>query len=205
MEGFVTICGLHREADVADVAALGPDAMGLIFWRPSKRYVEPSLVRSWTADLPPEILKVGVFVDCAVQEVRKIVKDAGLDVVQLHGGESPETCRGVPGRTWKAVHLDRDPGLDVEGYPVDAFLIDSYSGKSPGGTGITANWDRAATFVAEQQIPVILAGGLRPDNVRESILRTRPWGVDVSSGVEAKPGEKDLGKVKEFIWQCRSL
>ena len=132
-------------------------------------------------------------------------EDAGLDGGQRHGGESPETCRGVPGRTWKAVHLDRDPGLDVEGYPVDAFLIDSYSGKSPGGTGITANWDRAATFVAEQQIPVILAGGLRPDNVRESILRTRPWGVDVSSGVEAKPGEKDLGKVKEFIWQCRSL
>lgn len=187
------------------IAALRPDAVGFNFWPSSKRYVEPDQVRAWTRDLPREILKVGVFVDMDPDGVERIVEDAGLDIAQLHGRETPEICSRVPARTWKAIHLDRDPGADLTGYQVDAFLVDSYSAKSPGGTGKTVNWDRAAEFIADRSTPVILAGGLTPDNVRESILRTRPWGVDVSSGVEAKPGEKDPKKVEEFILACRSL
>jgi len=205
MDVFVKICGLHREIDVKRVAALRPDAMGFNFWPSSKRHVEPGQVREWTRDLSPEILKVGIFVDMDPEGVAQVVEDAALDIVQLHGSESAEICNRVFAPTWKVVHLDRVPGIDVAGYQVDAFLVDSYSTESPGGTGKTVNWDRAAEFIADRSTPVILAGGLTPDNVRESILRTRPWGVDVSSGVEARPGEKDLTKVEEFILQCRNL
>jgi phosphoribosylanthranilate isomerase len=205
MDVFVKICGLHREIDVERVATLRPDAMGFVFWPSSKRNVEPAQVREWTRDLPPEILKVGVFVDLDPEGVERIAECAGLDVVQLHGSETPEICSQVSTCTWKAIHLDRDPATEVSGYQVDAFLVDSYSAESPGGTGKTVHWGRAAEFVAEQSTPVVLAGGLTPENVRESIFRTRPWGVDVSSGVEVRPGEKDPKKVEEFILQCRSL
>jgi len=201
---FVKICGLARCEDVQAVAHMQPDALGFIFWPGSPRYVEPEQVAEWTKTLPPGLLKVGVFVDDSPEEVSRVVKVARLDVAQLHGLEEPGVAAALPCRVWKVVHLDRVSVGSLAAYSVDAFLADSYSATSPGGTGQVADWSLVRDFVDQQTTPVILAGGLHPENVREAIETVRPWGVDVSSGVEAEPGRKDLEKVREFIKQCRS-
>lgn len=201
---FVKICGLGHPGDIDAVAAMEPDAMGFIFWSRSPRYVKPEEVAAWAADVPRTIRKVGVFVDESAQTVREIAETAGLDVLQLHGDEDPGYVASLTGPVWKAIHLDRFDTDRASAYPVDAFLVDSYSSKAPGGTGRTVDWDRARAFIDAEPTPVLLAGGLRPENVTEAIRRTRPWGVDVSSGVEAEPGRKDLNRVKAFIEQCRN-
>jgi phosphoribosylanthranilate isomerase len=200
---FVKICGLCRAGDVEAVGALAPDAMGFVFWPRSPRAVTPGQVGDWTRGLPPGIRKVGVFVDASVTEIRRAVDEAGLDVVQLHGAETPELCKAFDVPVWKALHLDRLPDGPLSGYPVDAFLVDSYSSTSPGGTGIAADWQAAAAFVEDAPRRVLLAGGLTPRTVREAIRVVGPWGVDVSSGVEAAPGRKDMHRVGAFIEQCR--
>ncbi len=185
------------------VAALKPNAMGFVFWRRSKRAVTPEQVAEWTRDLPASIWKVGVFVDSPLSEIGRAIKRANLDVVQLHGHEPPEVCNVIPVRVWKAVHLGRGDVEQADLYHVDAFLLDSYTAESPGGTGLVADWDRAREFVKTTRTPVLLAGGLTPENVREAIRKVKPWGVDVSSGVELRPGRKDVEKVRMFIQQCR--
>jgi len=203
---FVKICGLTRLRDVEEVVECGPDAIGFVFWSGSPRCVDPEEVGHWTRHLRRKVLRVGVFVDASRDEIMRAVRVAGLDIVQLHGQESPDFCRGLPFKRWKALHLDRAQGQVWREYQVDAFLADSYSAAMPGGTGRTADWDRVRRFVKEAApTPVILAGGLTPENVREAVRRVRPWGVDVSSGVEVSPGRKDIGKVREFIRQCRAL
>jgi phosphoribosylanthranilate isomerase len=235
---MVKICGLCSEADVRAVAGLRPNAMGFVFWSGSKRAVVPADVASWTRNLPPGILKVGVFVDTAVKDVERIVREAGLDVVQWHGFHivgsrnsplQPDKNGGRSSATpfsndwkkspqvfpmigkiirkvskyWKVVYLDRgEPGPEEAAF-VDAFLVDHYSAVSPGGTGQVADWAAARDFVRRCAKPVILAGGLTPENVVEAIRAVRPWGVDVSSGVELSPGHKDLKKVERFIQACR--
>ena len=201
---FVKICGLARAADVAAVARLAPDALGFVFWPGSRRAVRAEEVRDWVRGLPAHLLKVGVFVDAPADEVRRTVETAGLDVAQLHGGETPEDFADVPFRLWRSVSLR--PGVDphLDGWFVDAFLVDSYSPQSPGGTGQVGDWAAARDFVRQTPQRVLLAGGLTPGNVRAAAQAVRPWGVDVSSGVEARPREKDLAKVKAFIEQCRA-
>lgn len=200
----VKICGICRGGDAAAVAALAPDAMGFVFHPASPRAVRPAEVAAWTRGLPASIVKVGVFVDLPPAEVAAAVAEAGLDVAQLHGRESPSQCREVGAPVWKALHLERPLPAPVDAYPVDAFLVDGYASSSPGGTGVRADWDRAAAFAGAAPRPVWLAGGLHPGNVAEAIRRVRPYGVDVSSGVESRPGRKDLQKVKDFIEQCRT-
>jgi phosphoribosylanthranilate isomerase len=201
---FVKICGLARASDVDAVAALAPDAVGFVFWPESRRAVLPADVAAWTRDFPSDILKVGVFVDASRDEVSRARDDAALDIVQLHGEEDAEFCRSIPSPCWKAVHLDRIGAQRAAAYPVDALLIDSYSPLLPGGTGKTVDWNAAGKFIAGCDTPVLLSGGLHPGNVAEAVDRTRPWGVDVSSGLESRPGEKDISKVKDFIRQCRT-
>ncbi|NCC49612.1 MAG: phosphoribosylanthranilate isomerase [Spartobacteria bacterium] len=200
---FVKICGLTSAEDVRAVVALKPDAVGFVFWAPSKRYVTPRQVAEWAALIPSDILKVGVFVDAGRDVILETVRQAGLEVVQLHGGEAPEACDGFPVQVWKALHLDRVDERSLSAYQVDAFLIDSYSTDAPGGTGRCCDWRAVRTFVEKVSTPVLLAGGLESANVREALEQTRPWGVDVSSGVEKAPGVKDRLLVKEFIEQCR--
>lgn len=200
---LVKICGIASRTDAEAVARLRPDAMGFVFWAGSPRAVTPREVASWP--LPPGILKVGVFVDAPPAEVARTVAAAGLDVAQLHGRETPADGVAVGGRVWKALRLG-DPAMpSPDGYRVDAFLLDRYSPESPGGTGRRADWELARRLVETLAAPAILAGGLDPDNVQDAVRAVRPWGVDVSSGVEASPGRKDLGKVRRFIEQCRAL
>ncbi len=211
---FVKICGLANAADVAAVAALKPDALGFVLWPKSKRAVRPEQVAEWTRDLPPGLLKVGVVVDESVADIRRAVDVAQLDVIQWHGFPSlgkadagffqalEKTLSGVS-KLWKVVRLDREttppPAF------VDALVLDSYSPAAPGGTGQTVDWTAARAFVAASRTKVLLAGGLRAENIAEAIRAVRPWGVDVSSGVEAQPGKKDLAAVKRFIETCRAM
>lgn len=202
----IKICGCANAHDVQAVAALQPDAMGFIFCARSPRHVTAEAVRDWTADWPSAIAKVGVFVDSPLATIKAIVATARLDVVQLHGTESPAFCTALGGRVWKAIALNRlSPGARPD-YPVgvEALLLDYQRGAQRGGTGCTLDWAQAAAMVRQVPQRVVLAGGLTPDNVQEAVTTVRPWGVDVSSGVEQVPGRKDMGKVKEFIDRCRA-
>ncbi|TAN38116.1 MAG: phosphoribosylanthranilate isomerase [Verrucomicrobia bacterium] len=220
---FIKICGLANAADLAAVAALKPDALGFVLWPKSPRAVRPEQIAEWTRDLPPGLLKIGVFVDPDADAIRRAVEIARLDVVQWHGfpklGKSyttffqalEKTLSGVSKvyppaaapeaiRVWTVVRLDREPAPAF----VDAVVLDSYSPATPGGTGQTLDWTAARAFVAASTTKVLLAGGLRPENVAEAIRVVQPWGVDVSSGVEAQPGKKNLDAVKRFIELCRA-
>lgn len=213
----IKICGVANAADAEAVAALKPDFMGFIFWPGSKRCVKPEDVGAWAKHLPP-VPRVGVFVDATPDEVRRAVEGGGLSVVQLHGREVAESFRGLAQRLWQVMRIrpvdSAAPSSDEEGRTgfrvpeapafVDALMLDTYSPTSPGGTGVTGDWDLARRFVAASEKPVLLAGGLTPRNVAEAIRVVRPWGVDVSSGVEERPGKKDLSKVKDFIHAARN-
>ncbi len=203
MSIFVKICGLCRGEDVEAAAALRPDALGFVFWRRSPRAVWPEDVAAWTRGLPPDIERVGVFVDESPAEVRVIAEAAGLTLVQLHGRESPAVCGESWPRVWKAFPLARGPEDMLKPYPVEAFVIDSGTASMPGGTGVVADWGAAAEFVRGSSRPVVLAGGLTPENVATAVGLVRPWGVDVSSGVESAPGRKDEVRMREFVNQCR--
>ncbi len=204
MRVMVKICGLRRPEDVAAVADLAPDAMGFVFWDKSRRYAPPETMAAAVAGIPAGILRVGVFVDAPRAHIRDVIRQLGLNVVQLHGSESPEDCRGFSVPVWKAIPADRCAPAEAARYPVDALVLDSYSAESPGGTGCVGDWDLVARWTRASPRPVVLAGGLAPGNVSAALQTVAPWGVDVCSGVEAAPGVKDLNKVKEFIRQCRA-
>lgn len=201
----VKICGCCSAADAALIADAGADAVGFIQWPGSKRYVEPEAVAAWTADLPAALLKVAVFVDADRDEIERVMATGRFDVAQLHGRELPALVDGLSVRCWKAVHLNRPPVAPPESYAVEAFLLDYHGGAQPGGTGQAVDWPAAAQWVEQSPKPVMLAGGLQPDNVADAIRVVRPAGVDVSSGVEAAVGRKDAAKVKDFIAACRSV
>ncbi len=202
---FVKICGIAREEDARRVGDLHPDAMGFVFWPGSKRCVKAEDVAAWTRRLPSGILKVGVFVDAPAEEVMRIRAAAGLDVVQLHGAEGPAFCKKISGALWKAVNASTFAADQAAHFQVDAFLVDSATAAAPGGTGVKADWGKARSFVEHSGRLVLLAGGLTPANVREAINTVHPWGVDVSSGVEAAPGAKDIDKVRAFIEESRGI
>lgn len=204
MNGFIKICGLANERDVTATLVLRPDAVGFIFWPKSPRGVTAEQVRAWTRNRMPEgVRKVGVFVDASVEELRRIAEVAELDILQLHGHEDAEKICSLDWPVWKVLHLDRLPA-EWENLPVERFLIDSGTVEMPGGTGVRVDTDRVAAFVKASKLPVVLAGGLKASTVGHAICQVRPAGVDVSSGVEARPGQKDLGAVEDFIQQARA-
>ncbi|MPM72087.1 N-(5'-phosphoribosyl)anthranilate isomerase [bioreactor metagenome] len=184
----VKICGLTRREDVELAAGLGADFLGFVLAPASKRYVPPERWRSLTENLPGHIRRVAVVVDPAPEtlaEIRKV-----FDVIQFHGSEPPELARGAG--SWKALHLEREFGKLKE-YDVEHFIIDS----ATGGSGVRCDWRTAAEAAKEYEI--LLAGGLTPDNVAEAIRQVKPWGVDVSGGVEAAPGIKSKEKLIRFM------
>ncbi|ACX52275.1 Phosphoribosylanthranilate isomerase [Ammonifex degensii KC4] len=196
----VKICGIKdRESALAAVEA-GADALGFVF-APSSRQVTPSLVREVVASLPPFVAAVGVFVDAPLEIVRELVEELRLSAVQLHGRETPEYLQKLKALTRVAVIkafrvATPDDLSGVEEYPADAYLFDTKVEGQMGGTGKSFDWEilRGRSFRA----PVILAGGLSPENVEPAIRIVRPYAVDVSSGVETK-GRKDPAKIRAFI------
>ncbi len=202
----VKICGLTNVDDALVAAEAGADALGFVFYPTSPRAVTPEQVAEIIRRLPPYVRTVGVFYNQDEQTIRAVVERCGLDAVQLQGDEPPALCERLGSRVIKAIHMkDRDSLAAMRAYKVRAFLLDTYSppetGGQPGGTGRTFDWSLAVE--AKQYGRVILAGGLTPENVRQAVEQVRPYGVDVSSGVECLPGRKDPEKVKRFITEAK--
>jgi phosphoribosylanthranilate isomerase len=197
----VKICGLTSAAQAEQCLRLGADAVGCVFYPPSPRHVSDETAAAICRAVSPDAIPVGVFVDEGFDAVMRKVATCGLGAVQLHGREAPELVRRLRGegvRVIKALFFGGRPEPETAGrYPADAFLVECAKGPLPGGNAMQWDWASARPLGAVH--PVILAGGLSPGNVAEAIAAARPSAVDVSSGVEASPGKKDLGKVAAFV------
>jgi phosphoribosylanthranilate isomerase len=199
----IKICGITSAADAAAAVAAGADALGFVFVPGTPRHVTAEAAAEIIATLPPFVTPVGVFVDQPAAAIVQIISCCRLGAVQLHGSEPPELARAMPVPAIKAFRIrSRDDLAPLAWYPARAFLLDSYLEGRPGGTGAAFPWEAAVG--APARAPIILAGGLTPDNVAEAVRRVRPYGVDVSSGVERAPGAKDRRKLEEFIAHVRS-
>lgn len=198
----VKICGITNYDDAAMAVSLGADALGFIFAQASPRKIEPAKAADIIRRLPPFIKSVGVFVNEDINKIRDIADYCGLDCIQLHGDETPETCETLMPRTIKAIRVKNDFDasrlLSYSG-KVRALLLDTYSEKAAGGTGKTFNWDKALE-IKTLGLPVILAGGLTTSNIAEAIRKVRPYGVDINSGIEKSPGIKDHELMKEMFF-----
>ena len=212
----IKICGITRSEDARACADAGVDAIGLVFWPGTPRVVSVETARAIVAALPPYLTVVGLFVDPEPTAVRAVLDAVAIDVLQFHGAEPPQLCRAFGRRYVKAIPVKDDVDLlesvslygDAAGVLFDAFR----EGDLPGGTGHAFDWTRlSAALRARIGVPVILSGGLSPGNVARAISDVEPWGVDVSSGVEArdaqgKPrrGIKDAARIRAFVQGVRS-
>jgi phosphoribosylanthranilate isomerase len=197
----IKVCGITNWTDARRAFEGGCDALGFNFYPPSPRYIEPAKARRIAARLPEGVAAVGVFVNESLEVVLRIARLVGLDYAQLHGEESPELLRDVTERlpaikAFRVVPRFRLASLGKY-EAAAAFLLDGFHPRLRGGTGRTVDWSLARR--AARYGPIVLAGGLRPENVAEAIRRARPAAVDVSSGVEAAPGRKDKVKLQDFL------
>jgi phosphoribosylanthranilate isomerase len=198
----VKICGVSDPADARRVADLGAWALGMIFWPQSPRACSLETAETIGADLHRRLKVVGVFVNASLDEVAATADRCNLAVVQLHGDEGPAYCREVARRTgakvMKAVRVRDAAQLhDLQRFHTDFHLLDAYSPRTPGGTGETFDWELARRH--PRTPPVVLSGGLDPENVGAAIETARPFAVDVASGTEAAPGRKDPAKLTAFF------
>lgn len=195
----VKICGITRPDDAAYAARLGVDAIGMVFYEPSPRYVSHTTARTIAESLPPFVTSVGLFVDAPVEEVLETLNVVRLDLLQFHGDETPEYCAqfGVP--YIKALRMRADVNVTAfaqQHYNASGILLDTYQQGVAGGTGQLFDWKMIPDDVP---LPVILAGGLDADNVARAITTVHPYAVDISGGIEASKGIKDHGKMSEFV------
>ena len=194
----VKICGITNLNDAQMAVNAGASALGFIFDKKSPRYVSPSKVRPIVEALPPFVTPVGVFVNCSEHAVRDICRLARVATVQFHGEESPGYCKRF--NHFKIIKAFRVSDVfdfkSVLQYKVDAYLFDTFQEETPGGTGKTFNWDLLKNYKFDK--PVILSGGLNPENVRQAVETVRPYAVDVSSGVEKSPGVKSYQLIQAF-------
>jgi phosphoribosylanthranilate isomerase len=200
----VKICGITRVEDGLACAQLGTDAIGLVFYAPSPRHVEVAQARAIMAALPPFVTTVGLFVDAPPNEVQAVLAQLPLDLLQFHGNEPADYCAGFGRPYLKAVRVR--PGVDLVQYAsayagAKALLLDAHVEGIAGGTGQAFDW---RLIPPNLSLPVILSGGLNPENVEEGIRRVKPAAVDVSSGVEAAKGIKDAGKIAAFMQGVRN-
>lgn len=201
----VKICGITNLPDAMASAEAGADALGFMFYEQSPRHITVEAAAALSHQLPPFVMKVGVFVNATEDLVLRAVRDCGLNLLQFHGDESPEYCLQFGLMTMKAFRIRDAASLQaLPTYPTDAWLLDAYSPRKPGGTGETFNWDLALQ-ARDLGRPIFLAGGLTPENVATAIHRAQPYGVDVSSSVEVSPGKKDHAKVRAFILAAKAV
>jgi len=199
----VKICGITNIEDALAAVAAGADAIGLMLYEPSPRFVSLERAAEIVRALPPFVAKVGVFVNASEQDVRRAIDDCGIDTLQFHGEEPPEFCRRFSLKVIKAFRVQDAGSLDAtREYPGTTWLLDSYVSGKHGGTGARLNWELAAGAVRSGG-RVILAGGLTPENAAAAVRRVLPFGLDVSSGVESAPGKKDPAKIRAFITAAR--
>ncbi len=198
----IKICGITNTIDALQAVDAGADALGFVFYKHSPRHVSPNVVKSIVVDLPPFVLPIGVFVNEEPEKVQTIMNECGLALAQIHGDESAGYCESLGRPVIRGIRLrDRNTLVAMAEYKgrarVRGFVLDTFSDAAYGGTGKTADWTLAAE--AARSFSFLLAGGLTPGNVQDAIRTVQPYGVDVSSGVEAAPGKKDPVKVKAFI------
>ena len=195
----VKICGITNPEDALMSVEAGADALGFVFFQGSPRYISPEQTAAIIRRLPPFVQTVGLFVNEDLATVNSVADQCGLDVIQLHGEETPEYCESVRRRVIKAFRvMDISTLESMLPYQVAGYLLDAWSPAAHGGTGRTFNWEIAAE-ATKRGHRIVLAGGLTPDNIVKSIRQVRPYGVDVSSGVESAPGRKDASKISRFI------
>ena len=195
----VKICGITNPEDALMSVEAGADALGFVFFQGSPRYISPEQAAAIIRRLPPFVQTVGLFVNEDLATVNSVADQCGLDVIQLHGEETPEYCESVRRRVIKAFRvMDISTLESMLLYQVAGYLLDAWSPAAHGGTGRTFNWEIAAE-ATKRGHRIVLAGGLTPDNIVKSIRQVRPYGVDVSSGVESAPGRKDASKISRFI------
>jgi phosphoribosylanthranilate isomerase len=198
----VKICGITNSEDAQVAVEAGADALGFIFFSQSPRNIPSAEAKRIIEGIPPFVAKVGVFVNEGFERILQIAKETGIDTVQLHGDELPELCEKIARENLKVIKAFRIKDGSSLGalmdFRVSALLLDSYVPGQLGGTGAKFNWDLAVR-AKDVGTPIILAGGLVPENVRDAISKVAPYGVDVSSGVESAAGRKDHAKVRAFI------
>ncbi len=199
----VKVCGITNSVDALKAVELGADALGFNFYPPSPRYVSPEKARAILAELPGEICNIALFVNEPRERVLEILSTGRLSEdrqafrgLQFHGEESRDYCRGWELKIIKAFRIkDRSSLAELSDFPADFYLLDSWT-PGYGGSGSSFSWDWLQGLAPDR---LILAGGLGIENVATAVQRVRPYGVDVCTGVEARPGVKDHGKLKEFI------
>ncbi|WP_441375123.1 phosphoribosylanthranilate isomerase [Acinetobacter lwoffii] len=198
------ICGITRIQDINSVVHAGADAIGLVFYPPSPRHVNIEQAQGLLQNIPAYVQVVGLFVNATADEIAAVLKQVPLDILQFHGDESPEQCQAIArqvGRRWyKAIQVkpDLDVVAEIQHYQTaggSAVLLDAWHPDLKGGTGHSFDWD---TF-PKLNIPLILAGGLNPDNIEQAILTTQAYAVDVSGGVESAKGIKDQQLIERFM------
>lgn len=200
------ICGITSVDDAVAAVSAGADAIGLVFYPKSPRHVGLEPAVAIARAVGPYVTVVGLFVDASAETVHDVLRHVPLHVLQFHGDESPAFCASFERPFYKAVRMAADVDVQqVEAAYAEAgavaMLLDSYSPAAPGGTGETFGWER---IPVERRLPLILAGGLTPDNVAQAVMQVRPYAVDVSSGVEITPGRKDSAKIAAFIRAVRT-
>jgi phosphoribosylanthranilate isomerase len=201
MRRFVKVCGVRTLADALECGRVGVDLVGFNFWPGSKRFIPVEEAARIADQLPPGLRTVGVFVNPGEAEVQRAFASGAIDLVQLHGDETPEFCRRFAGRYWKALRLTDEGSLAaLDAYTSEVILVDA-DAPGWGGSGRRASVELARRAAARRR--VMLAGGLTPGNVAEAVRAVQPWGVDVASGVERAPGVKDPAKVAAFVEAVR--
>jgi phosphoribosylanthranilate isomerase len=201
----VKICGITNPEDALVAANAGADALGFIFYEKSPRFISIQAAAAIIPGLPRHLVKVGVFVNAPEDLVVEAVTQCGIELLQFHGNESPDYCGQFGIMSMKAFQIrDQESLVALADYKTDAWLLDAHLPGELGGTGQTFNWDLAVQAQKHGK-PIFLAGGLTPQNVAQAVAQVRPYAVDVSSGVEASPGRKDPGKVREFIRAAKAV
>lgn len=197
----IKICGLTRVEDAVKSAQLGADAIGMVFYKNSPRYVTPEKAKAICRALPGAVAKVGVFVNEPLASLVHIAFSCGLTVLQLHGNEPPKFVRELMDQGFpviKSLYIEARPSIaQADSYGASAYLVECTHGVMPGGNAMAWNWRDAAD--SGKTHPLVLAGGLTPENVTQAIEAAMPDAVDVSSGVESTPGKKDMYQIRQFI------
>lgn len=205
---FIKICGVTDPETAKLCAELGASAIGCVFYEKSHRHLSVEKALAITSAVPETMLRVALMVDPDVDEAVFIAKNAGCNAIQLHGNESPQTALTLMEKGFqviKAFYMHGSPSiLSRKDFPKAAIpLVEASSGKLPGGNAKAWDWSSARIF--SEKSPLILAGGLDPENISQALEKARPWGVDVSSGVESAPGVKDHEKIRRFIEKIREF
>ena len=201
----IKICGIKTVKDALAAMEAGADLIGFNFYPKSPRYIDVGICRDIMSVMRKHghVTYVGVFVNASVEEVYATIETCGLGLAQLHGDETPEMLSALNGKAFKAF---RGIPSDITGYErndAPALLVDAAVKGVYGGSGVTADWSAAAELA--KKYPLLLAGGLTPDNVADAVRQVQPWGVDVASGVESEPGEKDAAKMIQFVKEVKRM